>query len=437
MRILLPPKLIFSTFCLVALLTSNVAWAQSKVVTYSQDIAPIVGRNCVSCHKPGGAGPFSLTSYEEVFRHRKTIQAVTKNRYMPPWKADPHYVSFANERRLTDAEIQLISRWVDKGGPQGSKSSTTVPVQVTNDLPDKPDMVLRPKQALEIKGDGNETFVIFKIPFELPQGTAVRALEFIPGNRKLVHHANFAVQAVGQDVDIYRGSEVTLSDQFQTNLGEFQPFMQDVVYYGGWIPGASPQTFPKGIGFTMPTRGVILLTMHYGPSSVPAEDHSRLNIYFSPTPIERVLQATSIGSGGIGEIEPPLVIPADSVKTFRVDMVTSLDLSVLYVWPHMHLLGKNFEAWATTPDNQVLPMVKIPEWDFRWQESYKFNHLLHVPKGSTIHIRGTYDNTSGNPNNPFSPPQMIISQDLMESKSEMLNLIMLFLEYKPGDEHLN
>ncbi|MET4106517.1 cytochrome c [Hymenobacter sp. UYP22] len=362
---------------------------------------------------------------------------MTKNRYMPPWKADPHYVAFANERRLTDSEIQLISRWVEKGGPQGSGASSVAPVQAATDLPNKPDMVLQPKQALEIKGDGNETFVIFKIPFELPQGKAVRALEFIPGNRKLVHHANFAVQAVGKEVDIYRGSEVALSDQFQTNLGEFQPFMQDVVYYGGWIPGASPQSFPAGMGFTMPTRGVILLTMHYGPSGVPAQDLSKLNIYFSSTPITRVIQATSIGSGGIGEIEPPLIIPADSVKTFRVDMVTSLDLSVLYVWPHMHLLGKKFEAWATTPDNQTLPMVKIPEWDFRWQESYKFKNLLHIPKGSTIHIRGTYDNTSQNPNNPFTPPQMIISQDLMESRSEMLNLIMLFLEYKPGDEQMN
>lgn len=437
MRFLIPSKFVFLVPSLAALLVGNTVQAQSRAVTYSQDIAPIVSRNCVSCHKPGGAGPFPLTSYEEVFRHRKTIQAVTKNRYMPPWKADPHYVSFANERRLSDSEIQLISRWVDKGGPEGSKSTASAPKLIANNLPDKPDMVLRPKQALAIKGDGNETFVIFKIPFELPQGKAVRALEFIPGNRKLVHHANFAVQAVGKEVDIYRGSEVALSDQFQTNLGEFQPFMQDVVYYGGWIPGASPQSFPKGIGFTMPTRGVILLTMHYGPSSVPAQDLSTLNIYFSPDPIERVVQATSIGSGGIGEIEPPLIIPADSLKTFRVDMVTSLDLSVLYVWPHMHLLGKNFEAWATTPDNQVLPMVKIPEWDFRWQESYRFKNLLHVPKGSTIHIRGTYDNTSGNPNNPFSPPQMIISQDLMESKSEMLNLIMLFLEYKPGDEQLN
>jgi mono/diheme cytochrome c family protein len=435
-RFSLPSKLLLVALYAAASFAGTPVWAQTKAVTYFKDIAPIVSRNCVSCHKAGGAGPFPLTTYEDVFRHRKTIQAVTKSRYMPPWKADPHYVSFANERRLTAAEIQLISRWVESGGREGDKSTPIVPAQTAGNLPLKPDLVLRPKQALQIKGDGNETFVIFKIPFELPQGKAVKALEFIPGNRQLVHHANFAVQSVDSEVDIYRGSEVALSDQFQTNLGEFQPFMQDVVYYGGWIPGASPQVFPKGVGFTMPTRGVVLLTMHYGPSSVPTQDLSTVNIYFSEAPVERVVQATSIGSGGIGEIEPPLVIPADSIKTFRVDLVTSLDLSVLYVWPHMHLLGKTFEAWATTPDNKILPIVKIPEWDFRWQESYRFKNLLHIPKGSTIHVRGTYDNTAQNPNNPFNPPQMIVSQDLMESRSEMLNLILLFLEYKPGDEQL-
>lgn len=437
MRFLILPKPIILILCLVAWLSCGTVWAQSKAVTYSQDIAPIVNRNCVSCHKSGGAGPFPLTSYEEVFRHRKTIQAVTKSRYMPPWKADPHYVSFANERRLTDLEIQIISRWVDKGGLEGNKTSSTTPMQVANNLPTKPDMVLRPKKLLEIKGDGNETFVIFKIPFELPQGRAVKAVEFLPGNRKLVHHANFAIQSVEKNIDIYKGSDVSLSDQFQSNLGEFQPFMQDVVYYGGWIPGASPQMFPKGVGFTMPTRGVVLLTMHYGPSSINTEDLSQLNIYFSFIPIKRVIQATSIGSGGIGQIEPPLIIPADSVKTFKVDLVTSVDLSLLYVWPHMHLLGKNFTAWATTPDNRNIPLIKVPEWDFRWQESYKFKRLTYIPKGSTIHVLGTYDNTSQNPNNPFSPPQMIISQDLMESRSEMLNLIMLFLSYEPGDETIS
>jgi hypothetical protein len=100
----------------------------------------------------------------------------------------------------------------------------------------------------------------------------------------------------------------------------------------------------------------------------------------------------------------------------------------------MHLIGKKFKAWATTPEGKEIPLVSIPEWDFRWQESYQFRQLIKIPKGSIIRAEGTYDNTSGNPNNPFSPPQTIISQDLMETRSEMLNLIMIFLPYQKGDE---
>jgi hypothetical protein len=362
---------------------------------------------------------------------------------MPPWKADPHYVSFANERRLTDQQIDLIDRWVKSGVPRGKDlasteraTSATHPQQSSPAL-GKPDLVLRPKQAFRIKADGNENFVMFKIPFELPADKAIRTVEYIPGNRQLLHHANYAVQAVGPDIDIHAGQDYVVSDQFLTNLNQFQPLMKDLVYYGGWIPGASPQIFPEGVGFTMPRRGVILLTVHYGPSSVDTEDLSTLNIYFASKPITRPIEAISIGSAGVGKIEPPLVIPPDSVKTFHAQIKITTDLSLLYVWPHMHLIGKSFKAWATTPDGKNIPLVSIPQWDFRWQESYKFRQLTHIPSGSIIQVEGTYDNTSNNPSNPFSPPRTIISQDLMESRSEMLNLIMLFLPYQLGDEKRN
>ncbi|MBC6606596.1 cytochrome c [Hymenobacter sp. BT188] len=406
-----------------------------KAVTYNEHIAPIIQSNCTSCHKPGGAAPFSLLTFQDVARRARTIQSVTQSRYMPPWKADPHYVSFANERRLTDQQIALIRRWTESGAKRGPEVARTASVPTAEKAPQrKPDLILRPKKAFAIRGNGTENFVMFKIPFEIPANQNVQAVEFVPGNRALLHHANYAVQSVGPEIDINAGQDYVLSDQFLTNLQEFQPLMQHVAYYGGWIPGASKQEFPTGIGFTMPKRGVILLTAHYGPSGVDTTDWSQIKLYFTKTPITREIQATSIGSGGLGTIEPPLVIPADSVKKFRVELKTSTDLSLLYVWPHMHLIGKKFKAWATTPGGKQIPLVSIPEWDFRWQESYQFRHLTLIPKGSVIQVEGTYDNTANNPNNPFSPPQTIISQDLMESRSEMLNLIMLFLPYEKGDQ---
>ncbi|TGE19246.1 cytochrome c [Hymenobacter elongatus] len=367
-------------------------------------------------------------------RRAKTIQRVTETRYMPPWKADTHFTSFANERRLTEEQIGLIKLWVEAGAPQGSERKAKK-VELRGQIPlGKPDLVLQPKDAFRIKGDGNEHFVMFKIPFELANAQPIRALEFVANNRHLLHHANYAVQSVGPEVDIYKGSDLVISDQFLTNMQEFKPLMQEVAYYGGWIPGSTPQEFPSGVGFTMPKRGVILLTVHYGPSAVDTTDWSRVNIYFAKTPIKREIKALSIGSAGVGEITPPLIIPADSIKKFRVDLKLAQDLSLLYVWPHMHLLGKSFKAWATAPDGTQINLVRIPDWDFRWQEAYRFRQMQHLPKGAVITVEGEYDNSAANPNNPFSPPRRVISQDLMESRSEMLNLIILFLPYQTGDE---
>jgi mono/diheme cytochrome c family protein len=420
---------------LAVLFSARVFAQQAAPVTYTEHIAPIIAANCITCHKPAGAGPFSLVTYPDVARRAKTIQHVTETRYMPPWKADPHYVSFANERQLTDEQIKLIKSWVENGAVRGpEKKAPAIPNAADPTNLGAPDLVLRPKQAFRIKGDGNENFVLFKIPFELPAEQAVEAIEFVPNNRRLLHHVNYAVQKVGPELDIYKGSDYVVSDQFLTNMREFQPLMKEVAYYGGWIPGSTAQTFPAGVGFTMPKRGVILLTVHYGPSAIDTTDWSQVKLYFTKTPIKREILSVSLGSAGIGKIDPPLIIPADSTKKFRIRLEVAQDLSLLYVWPHMHLLGKSFKAWATTADGKQINLISIPEWDFRWQEAYRFRQMQHLPKGSVIMVEGEYDNTANNPNNPFSPPRMVISQDLMETRSEMLNLIMLYLPYQVGDE---
>ncbi|HEX8349180.1 MAG TPA: cytochrome c [Hymenobacter sp.] len=416
-------------------LLSN-AKAQSKSsVTYTEDIAPLIVKHCASCHRSGGEAPFPLLTYEEVNSKAHTIVAVTTSGYMPPWRADPHYRSFANERLLSPEQVALIRRWVETGAPKGPKRKAQSPVASAKAIAGPtPDLVLRPTNAFRIKGNNTENFVLYKIPFELPAGQAVRAIEFIPGNRRLVHHANYAVQAVAADIDIRKGSDYVVSDQFLTNMREYLPFMSDLVHYGGWVPGTSRQDFPSGVGFTMPIRGVILLTVHYGPSPIDTTDLSTLKLFYTRQPIRRPLQAVSIGSAGSGTISPPLIIPADSIKSFEASWQVKDDVSLLYIWPHMHLLGQKFKAWAVTPTGETIPLVNIPAWDFRWQESYRCRQMIHLPAGSTVIAKGTYDNTSRNINNPFSPPRRIISQDLMESQSEMLNLVLLMLPYEKGDE---
>lgn len=428
-------SLLIGLSCMPSICAAQIS--PSTHVTYYQHIRPLISQNCVPCHKPGGAAPFSLLTYNDVNSRAHTIVAVTQSKYMPPWKADSHYRSFANERLLTIEQIALIRRWVEIGAPLGAvhklqKSSSITSEHTKPNL--VPDLVLHPSQRFYILGNNEENFVLYKIPFELPAGQAVRAVEFVAGNRHLIHHANYAIQSVSSNIDIYKGEPYLISDQFSSNMREYLPFMHDLVHYGGWVPGTSMQEFPSGVGFTMPSRGVILLTVHYGPSPIDTSDLSTINLYYARQPVRRTLQAISIGSAGAGKISPPLDIPADSVKTFNATWTVANDISLLYIWPHMHLLGQKFKAWATTPTGQVIPLVNIPAWDFRWQEAYRCKQMIHLTAGSIITVKGTYDNTRNNPQNPFSPPRRIISQYLMESRSEMLNLVLLMLPYQTGDE---
>ena len=177
--------------------------------------------------------------------------------------------------------------------------------------------------------------------------------------------------------------------------------------------------------------------VHYGPTPVEAEDRSYFNVYFSDKAPVRPTQEMQMGTLGISEIVPPLIIPPNEIKTFTTKTVVDRDISLLTVNPHMHLLGKSFEAFAETPDGQKIPLVKIPKWNFRWQYFYTFPRLVKVPKGSTLMVIGTYDNTAGNPNNPFSPPREIIGTNgSMQVTDEMFQLIVTYVPYQAGDENV-
>ena len=242
-------------------------------------------------------------------------------------------------------------------------------------------------------------------------------------------------------IDIYNtASFINLSEDDRKKFEQYLPYRKEITYYGGWIPGSSYEAYPKGFGWVMPKRGVILLTVHYAPSAIDSNSISGVNLFFTKTPVERKIKIISFGSGGIGEkeIEPAFYIKANQIKTFHLDVSNpGEDFSIMYVWPHMHYLGKEFTAYITKPDGDTIKLVHIPSWDFRWQEIYKLNHLMQVPKGSVVHIIGTYDNTASNPFNPNNPPETVWSSGDMYSIDEMMTLILIFLPYQKGDENIS
>lgn len=421
---------------ILLLLSFTFACAQKKV-TYTEHIAPIVQQRCAPCHRPGTAAPFSLLTYDDVAKRAKMIERVTGTRYMPPWKADHSYQSFANEKLLTSEEIDKIKRWVEDGAPQGKevKGNRKDRNDQTPALRNA-DVVISVHKPFTIEGDLKENFILSVIPFEFEKELSVESIEYISDNLKLIHHANFGIYAVDPSLDI-SGDTLSINSNdlsaYSNRLGELT---KNLVYYNGWVPGSTPISFAKGLGFKLPKRGVIVLTNHYAPSAVKKTERSSLKFYFSKTVVERTVNTLSIGSGGIGEITPSLMIFPNEIKTFYIRMEIVEPLSLLYVWPHMHLIGKKFTAYYTTASQDTVPLVRINDWDFNWQEAYKFKKLMKIPKGAVLTIEGVYDNTARNPHNPNSPPMIVFSDGLMGTKNEMLSLILVYLPYKEGDENL-
>lgn len=435
-------KTIFFVPCF--LLLTLCADTKAQKLSFVKDVAPIIHAKCTPCHQPNEAAPFSLISYEDVARRSSFIRQVIDSGYMPPWRPDPHYVEYDNDRSLTKKEKEIILNWIADKSPRGTGKEPTVDLERFSQkglaAGRKPDLTLKTKTAYTLPGDNFERFIVYRIPFELEDSANVAAVEFISNNKKIVHHANYSIHEVPAGIDINSGPDmINLSADERTKYNAYLPFKKTISYYGGWIPGSSGETYPKGIGWVMPKRGVILLTVHYAPSAKDEESISGVNLYFTKEPVARKVKVISFGSGGIGQdqIMPSLLIMPNKVETFTLTLSNpGEDFSVLYVWPHMHLLGKEFKAYGIAPSGDTIRLAHIPQWDFRWQENYRFKKLVRIPKGTLLHIEGTYDNTVNNPFNPNNPPKLVRSDGDMKTTDEMLTLMMIFLPYREGDENI-
>ena len=176
----------------------SLLWVASvfSAPTFNKDIAPILNQNCANCHRPGQVAPFSLLTYQDAAKRAGLIAAVTAKRYMPPWKAEPGYGRFQDERRLTDAQIAAIAEWASNGAPEGDPRKQPAPPEFTSGWQaGKPDAVYTVAQPFAIPVDGRDVFECFVVPLNLTADRYVKTVEFHPGNPRVVHHALSSIPA--------------------------------------------------------------------------------------------------------------------------------------------------------------------------------------------------------------------------------------------------
>jgi hypothetical protein len=396
----------------------------AQKITYFDDIQLIIYKNCVPCHRTGHVAPFALTTFEEVNKRANFISKVTHSRYMPPNPADPEFAQYKNVKSLSKEEIEKIDRWIADGKKRGVEKKEAITEKLETSSRE-PDMVLTLQKPFKIVGNNKEQFRVFVVPANTKEDLYVEGIDFLPENKAVAHHCRLMIDTTNK-LRPDDGIEVGATSEFQ-KLG----VKMNDNFWHGWIPGNTAIFYPKGTAKRLPKNADIVLNMHYSPSAKDVVENSKVLIYLSKTPPKRLVKTFILEENAV--VNQPFYIPKDTViKFYQRSPVIPYDISLISVTPHMHLLGKNFKAYAITADGDLINLINIPKWDFNWQMTYQFEKMVKIPKGSVIYSEGEYDNTLSNKLNPYNPPKDVGYG--WESKSEMMNLIFQYLDFQKGDE---
>jgi mono/diheme cytochrome c family protein len=388
------------------LLESASTDAAHRNVTYSRDVAPILFTNCVGCHRPGQSAPFSLLSYEDAARHARQIAEVTRTRQMPPWKAVPGFAHFKDERRLSDCEIATLAAWADAGKPQGDPADLPPIPSFSNDWRlGKPDLILKVPQAFELPAQGNDRHQHFVLNVRQTENRLVSAVEFRPGNPRIVHHACFYLDNTGA------ARKLDAADAGPGYGGNGGAGFAPQSTLRSWLPGITPRRLPDGSGRLMMKGSDLVLELHYQCSGKVETDQSTVGLYFAPKKARQLVGEMQI-------LNYALDIPAgEKWHKHSATYTLPAEAILLDCAPHMHLLGKEMKATATCPDGRVVPLVWVKDWNYLWQEQYEYVEPVRLPKGTRIDVDAWYDNSPGNPLNPYSPPRRVTWGE--QTKEEM------------------
>ena len=400
---------------------SLLAWtpwlhAEQDALNFSEHVAPIIFQNCTSCHRPGEAGPFSLQNYNDVRKRGKLIARVTEDRLMPPWHAQKGAFPFHGDRRLTEAQIEIISRWFESGMAKGDPAKLPALPRFTEGWQlGKPDRVVEMTEPYPVPAEGRDIYRSFVVPLNLPEGKWLKAVEFRPGARSVVHHCLFFYDTTG---------EARRLDRMDPRPG-FRRMRQQgrgIGPLGGWAVGGQPEKLPDDLAYYLPKNADLVLSMHYHPSGKPEQDRSSVGLYFTDQAPSTSFTGVQLppAFGALNRISIPAGEPAYTVTD---EFTLPIDVEAFAVSAHAHYLGKQLRMTATLPGGKTLDLLNIPDWDFSWQEQYQFEEFVRLPRGTKLASTVIWDNSKENPNNPNIPPRRVHWGP--ESEDEMGSLTLL------------
>ena len=361
--------LFVAALCFVALPVTQASDAKKNatVVTFNKDVAPILFKNCVECHRAGEIAPMSFMNYKEARPWAKSIKEKVINREMPPWHADPHFGEFSNDRRLAQKDIDTIVAWVDGGAQEGNAKELPPTPQFADGWNiGKPDKIFYLPEEYSVPATGVVDYKYFSVPTNFKEDMWVQAAEIRPGSRTVVHHIIVFVQ----------------------NGREQQRLLV------GYAPGEQPAVMSKGLARKIPAGSNLVFQVHYTPNGTEAKDRSYVGLIFSKEPPEKELLTRPV-------MNMRFAIPPGD-PNYRVDSsyTFTADSHIHSLMPHMHLRGKDFEYRVTYPDGTSKVILSVPKYDFAWQSYYMLKEPVAAPKGTRLDCVAHFDNSEKNKYNP-------------------------------------
>jgi len=399
-----------------------------KSQTWSDDVAQIFYEKCTKCHHTGGVAPFSLIQYSEASAMAAAIYDAVQQDVMPPWPPNNNYQQYVHSRALEPAQKTTVLSWLLNGVQEGIAANTPpAPVYNSDAILGAGDLTIQiPTYASNATAQSDD-YVCFSMPSNLPQDRIIKSVEIVPGNRAIVHHCLIYIDPSGASVTDTIGGDCA------------SPSSPNATLVTGYTPGSSPMTLPSSstlkLGMNMAANSSVVFAMHYPEGSYGMLDSTKVIFHFYPpgeTNVRTVFAAPVIQNWSFN------LLP-EQITTVQGQYPASgglaADISVLSVFPHMHLIGETFKVFGIKSNGDSIPFIHIPHWDFHWQDFYFFKYIQKAPMGSTLKAIGTYNNTSSNVHNPNSPPIAITPG--LNTSDEMFLVYAHFMAYQNGDELFN
>jgi hypothetical protein len=453
MRRVLPLTLLTGAITAALMLGREVAPTAQGPITFSEHVAPIVFNHCTSCHRPGEAAPFSLMNYRDARPLAKAIASATASRAMPPWKPGQSDYAFRHARRLTEQQIATLGRWVADGALEGDAAKLPpLPPFTEGWQLGPPDLAVTMTEPFEVPATGPDVYRSFVVPLNLDRDVWVRAVDFRPSARAVVHHSLFFLDDTGaareRDEDEPgpgfsggMGGVAGLGGRGSVGRGDVgaafrrpdQPVEQlarGAGGLGGWALGGRAIELPEGLAFFVPKGSDLILSTHFHPSGKAERETSAVGLYFAAAPPVQAFTAVQLPPI-FGVLEGLDIPPGEPAYTIADSFVLPVDVRAFAVGAHAHYLGKHMRLTATLPDGTTKALLSIPDWDFGWQERYTFTDFVPLPRGTRLQATLVYDNSAANRRNPSRPPVRVTWGE--ESNDEMGSISLQVVATRRGE----